>query len=80
MKSHMMTDDMSYYYAYAYPKYESVIVKFRRDLDKTQLSKHQALLKKAGDKTGTKLVLTANNMLKTPWKKLKGTFMNCGKI
>ena len=65
MKSHMMTATSN--------DYESVIIKFRGDLNNTML------IKAGGGKTTLESVLAAY-MSKTPQKKFKGTCRNCGKI
>ena len=78
MKSHMMT---------AISKdYDSVVVKFRGDLNETSLVKLRKevvlqfrALVKAGGKTDSETVLTAN-VSKHPYKKFKGTCRNCEKI
>jgi hypothetical protein len=72
MKSHMMTslsDD-----------YQSIIIKFRGDLNETSLAKirkevvlqFKALIKGGGGGTGSESMLSAN-MSKHPYKKFKGT-------
>jgi hypothetical protein len=79
MKSHMMTSVLN--------DYQSVIIKFRGDLNKTLLAKRRKevilqfkeLIKGGGGETGSESVLSAN-MLKHPYKKFKGTCRNCGKI
>ena len=79
MKSHMMTAVSN--------DYESVIVKFRGDLNDTTLDKlckevvlqYKSLIKSSGSKTTSESVLAAPTS-KTPWKKFKGTCRNCGKI
>ena len=67
--------------------YESIIVKFRGDLNDTMLVKlrkevvlqYKSQIKTGGSKTTSESVLTASTS-KTPWKKFKGTCRNCGKI
>ena len=78
MKSHMMTSMSN--------DYQSVIVKFRGDLNETSLAKLRKevvlqfkTLVKGGGGTGSESVLNAG-MSKHPYKKLKGTSRNCGKI
>ena len=79
MKSHMMTAMSN--------DYESVIIKFRGNLNDTMLVKlckevvlqYKSLIKTGGGKTTSESVLAAS-MSKTPWKKFKGTCRNCGKI
>ena len=79
MKSHMMSAMSN--------DYESVIVKFRGDLNDTTLVKlrkevvlqYKSLIKASGGKTTSESVLAAPTS-KTPWKKFKGTCRNCGKI
>ena len=80
MKSHMMTATSN--------DYESIIIKFRGDLNNTMLVKlrkmevvlqYKSLIKAGGVKTTLESVLAASTS-KTPWKKFKGTFRNCGKI
>ena len=79
MKSHMMTAMSN--------DYESVIVKFRGDLNDTTLVKlrkevvlqDKSLIKTSGGKTTSESVLAASTS-KTPWKKFKGTCRNCSKI
>ena len=78
MKSHMMTA-MS-------KDYDSVIVKFRGDLNETSLVKLRKevvlqfrTLVKAVGKSDSESVLIAN-VSKHPYKKFKGTCRNCGKM
>jgi hypothetical protein len=79
MKSHMMTATSN--------DYQSIIIKFRGDLNEMLLAKlrkeavlqSKALIKGGGGGTGSESVLSAY-MLKHPYKKFKGTCRNCGKI
>ncbi|KAI2497189.1 gag-polypeptide of LTR copia-type [Fragilaria crotonensis] len=78
LKSHMMSAMSN--------DYESVIIKFRGDLQETSLAKlrkeivlqYKTLVKTVG-KSGSESVLNAN-VSKQPWRKFKGTCRNCGKI
>ncbi len=79
MKSHMMTSMLN--------DDQSVIIKFRGDLNKTSLAKlhkevvpqFKGLIKGSSGGTGSESVLSAN-MSKHPYKKFKGTCRNGGKI
>ena len=79
MKSHMMTSMSN--------DYQSVIIKFRGDLNGMSLAKlckevvlqYTALIKGGSGGTGSESVLSANKS-KHPYKKFKGTCRNCGKI
>lgn len=79
MKSHMMTAMSN--------DYDSVIVKFRGELNETPLAKlrkevvlqYKTLMKASGSKTSSESVLSAN-VSKHPYKKFKGNCRNCGKI
>ena len=79
MKSNMMTAMSN--------DYESIVIKFRGDLNNTTLAKlrrevvlqYKFLIKTGGGKTTSESVPTATTS-KTPWKKFKGTCRNCGKI
>ena len=68
--------------------YESVIVKFRGDLNDTTLVKlrkevvlqYKSLIKQAGGGKTTSESILAASTSNTAWKKFKGTCRNCGKI